>query len=346
MISTELSRSLSEELVRIYQQAEYLMLQKIAKRVKRNALDEGWTELKAKEIQEIRADIEKNALELSKLSDAELTKIIKDAYKSGRLSTQVDFDLANTKYKIPHSLVRLIKEANEIVEDIKFTILRETIDVYRNVQAEMATQVLTGVETRKQVAKKMLNRLANVGITGFVDKLGRNWSLTSYIEMATRSLTSNAMLQGHIDRQTEANRDLIIISDHAGECPLCRPWENKVLSISGDTPGYKTLDQAKAAGLFHPNCRHNITGYIPGFTKPNTVTSGASEQYEYTQKQRYNERQIRRWKRRELVAIDNIDSELAKAKIKEYQDRQVELLKEYEEKFNMKLFRRRSAEQI
>ena len=34
------------------------------------------------------------------------------------------------------------------------------------------------------------------------------------------------------------------------------PWQGKVLSITGKTKGYPTLEEAKAAGLFHPNCRH------------------------------------------------------------------------------------------
>jgi hypothetical protein len=119
------------------------------------------------------------------------------------------------------------------------------------------------------------------------------------------------------------------------------------LSLTGKTPGYKTLEQAKNAGLFHPNCRHTLTGYIPGLTKVEpTKTSGVAEQYDYTQKQRYNERQIRKWKRRELTSIDEEEKNFTRQKIAEYQKKQRELLSEYEEKFNMKLFRRREAERI
>src|SRR5690606_18083284 len=32
----------------------------------------------------------------------------------------------------------------------------------------------------------------------------------------------------------------------------CRPWEGKVLSLTGRTPGYSTVAEARAAGLFHP----------------------------------------------------------------------------------------------
>jgi hypothetical protein len=46
------------------------------------------------------------------------------------------------------------------------------------------------------------------------------------------------------------------VSTHRGACELCQPWQGKILSITGKTKGYPTLEEAKAAGLFHPRCRH------------------------------------------------------------------------------------------
>lgn len=44
---------------------------------------------------------------------------------------------------------------------------------------------------------------------------------------------------------------------------MCAPWNGKVLSLTGQTPGYPTLEEAEGAGLFHPNCRHASSLYIP-----------------------------------------------------------------------------------
>lgn len=347
MISTDLSREMAARLLIIYQNSEDIILQRLANRVKKGITEKSWTELKAKEIQDIKKEVANNLKKVTKMTSEQLEKAIIQAYSNGQESAEIDFNLEKKKVKVPKSLKRLILETNNVVVNAQFTILRKTIDIYRSIQAEVASTLLTGVETRKQIAKKMLNNLANNGITGFIDKSGRNWSMDAYVEMTTRTVTAQATLQGHADRQKEAGRDLIIISDHAGECPLCRPWENKILSLTGKTPGYKTLEQAKNAGLFHPNCRHTLTGYIPGLTKVEpTKTSGVAEQYDYTQKQRYNERQIRKWKRRELTSIDEEEANYTRQKIAEYQKKQRELLAEYEEKFNMKLFRRREAERI
>jgi len=37
-------------------------------------------------------------------------------------------------------------------------------------------------------------------------------------------------------------------------CPLCAPFNNKILSISGKTEGYMTIDEAYMAGLWHAYC--------------------------------------------------------------------------------------------
>lgn len=349
MLTPDIGRDLSVQLVSIYEEAERNMLIKVKNRIDRGITDDGWTELKSNEMTKVRKDLQNTVDKLSKMTNKELEKAIKDAYSAGISSAEVDLSLpllVDSKI-IPFSVQRMILEANKIAEQTNFTILRKTDDALRTIQAEVSTGVLTGVETRKQVAQKMLNRLADAGITSFVDKLGRQWEMSSYVDMVTRAVTANAMLQGHIDRQAQADRDLVVISEHIGECTLCRPFEGKVLSISGQTIGYQTLSSARSQGLFHPNCRHTLTGYIPGLTKIEPPdNSNSEEQYKYTQQQRSNERQIRRWKRREAVAMNDKEKAFAKSKINEYRSRQRELLTEYEDKFGVSLNRRRDSERI
>jgi len=72
--------------------------------------------------------------------------------------------------------------------------------------------------------------------------------------MVARTTTMEAHLQGTANRLAEQGHDLIKVSTHRGACPLCEPWQGKILSITGKTKGYPTLEEAKADGLFHPNC--------------------------------------------------------------------------------------------
>jgi hypothetical protein len=232
-----------------------------------------------------------------------------------------------------------------MIAKTSFNILRDVDDTFRTIQAEVATGVLSGVETRKQIAQRMLNKFADSGVASFTDKLGRVWEMAAYAEMATRTVTARAALQGHVDRQSEAGRDLVVVSSHGG-CPICRPWEGRILSISGVSKQYPSLADAQSAGLFHPNCSHSITGYIPGLTVLEDKPQRTPEQYEYTQRQRANERAIRQWKRRETVALTPEEAQKARAKIQAYQQRQREMLNEYENKFGMTLRRKYDRESI
>jgi len=71
-----------------------------------------------------------------------------------------------------------------------------------------------------------------------------------------------AHLEGTANRLVEQGHDLVKVSTHRGACELCQPWQGKILSITGKTEGYPTLEEAKAEGLFHVNCRHAYGLYI------------------------------------------------------------------------------------
>jgi hypothetical protein len=86
--------------------------------------------------------------------------------------------------------------------------------------------------------------------------------MTTYTEMVARTTIQEAHTHGTLNRLSEQGHDLNIVSRHRGACPLCTPWEGKILSISGKTKGYPTFEEAKASGLMHPNCRHTVSLYI------------------------------------------------------------------------------------
>ncbi len=346
-ISAEINKLLADKMFAIYSQAETLMLEKVAKRVNKGITQKGWNERKLQEVTKVRKEIEKIMNNVEELAKYEVSQSIIDAYQKGIKSAEIDFNLpkAITSDIVPASVQRLVMEASNMITKTSHIIARNVPDIFATIQAEVSVGVLTGVETRRQIAQRMLNRLADNGITSFVDKAGRKWEMASYAEMATRTVTARAAIQGHIDRQIEAGRDLVIVSDHSGSCPVCRPWEGKVLSITGNTPGYISLSTAQSRGLFHPNCRHTITGYIEGLTNPEPPKSD-SKIYEYEQKQRYNERQIRRWKRRKVAAITPQEQQKATKAIRIYQAKQRQLLKDFENEFGMTLRRKYDRESI
>ena len=324
MISQDVNRQLIQEIFDLYLRVESEMLQQVSNSVKTNI----WQELKSDELTKLRIELQKTVKKTNIISENKIFGSIVKAYLLGFNSANMDLGLASVKLKdinIPSSLINLIIKLKNSIIASNQTILRRSLDVYREVIAEVSQTVLVGTDTRLEIAQNALNKFANNGITSFVDKSGRRWEMASYTEMATRTATGRASIQGHIDRQIEQKRDLVIVSDHRGECELCRPFEGKILSLTGATIGYMTLNDARAQGLFHPNCRHTITGYVQGLTKIEKSESDPNI-YKTEKRQREIERQIRKWKRRLDTSITAKETNLSKSKIKEWQQLQRDLL--------------------
>lgn len=161
--------------------------------------------------------------------------------------------------------------------------------------------------SRIQAAQKALDTLASQGVTGFTDRAGRNWDLASYVEMATRTAVSNAWDDMQAKAMVRSGLDLVFTYTHSteGSCPRCIPWLGKTLSLTGATRGYPTLDEAKAAGFRHPNCRCTWVAEGSGVAEvTNPVALGqAATVYKASQEQRALERKVRTAGRRANAAI-------------------------------------------
>lgn len=114
---------------------------------------------------------------------------------------------------------------------------------------------LTG-ETRRNISAGVKEKLQREGIPALRDRAGKKWSLDNYSEMLVRTKGVEARNQGLANKMLEYGYDLVQISNHGSSHKACAKWEGKILSITGNTPGYPTLDEAKSSGLFHPRCEH------------------------------------------------------------------------------------------
>ncbi|WP_405755978.1 phage minor capsid protein [Streptomyces sp. NBC_01411] len=176
--------------------------------------------------------------------------------------------------------------------------------------AHVAATPFLGTGSRRQATQDAMQRFADQGITSFVDKSGRRWK--HFIRGDGRTYRSGP----RSDRRPHAGAgkrrgDLVTASNAPRECPLCRPWEGKVLTISGPDGAHAvevehaiedgrtvrvnvagSLDAARRAGLQHPNCRHSVSAYTPGITRTDNATPDPAGD-EAGQRQRAIERNIR-----------------------------------------------------
>lgn len=346
--SPAMAEDLAAHVVGLYEKAELEMMARTARALSKGLDDPLWVQKKMAELRAYKAGMQQLLTDLKKEVQQGVETSITKAYHRGGMTAALEIqDIRKTTGFDPPGGMRAVEHlTQETLGNVLAThprILRETEDFYRAAVSNSSAQVLLGTTTRRQATQQALNEFAKKGITGFVDKAGRNWNLGSYVEMAMRTGTGRAAVQGHVDRLQANGIDLVIVSDAPRECPLCRPWEGKILSLGGQdeevqtkaktktgmenkttqptrkrSGGYPTLDEARAAGLMHCNCRHTVSAYFPGITRPMGETADPVG-YQAGQKQRYYEREIRRSKRMEVVALDDAAKQKATRRKLAYQ---------------------------
>lgn len=133
-------------------------------------------------------------------------------------------------------------------------------------------------DTRKQISSDLRAQIQANGFDALKDKRGTNWSLERYTEMLARTKAVEARNQGLANRMLALGYDLVQVTNHRSEHPACAFWEGKILSLTGKTKGYPTLQQAIEAGLFHPNCQHAVNVFQPELA---AVTKAYDNPYNY-----------------------------------------------------------------
>ncbi|MEU2759383.1 phage minor capsid protein [Streptomyces sp. NPDC007094] len=336
---------LAEQTRTMYAAAEERLLRIIARQLAQGLDAPGWIEAKLAAVQQVRQGAQAVVDELGKAVTLDVFDVVAAAYNEGHRAAVVEVGalsddarrLVDERLPQAQAVDRLAQEAVDVVTATHRSILRAVVDGFRDVIASVAATPLLGTGTRRQATQDAMRAFADRGITSFVDRAGRRWSLPSYAEMAVRTATARAATESHMRTLTEHGVDLVVVSSSPRECPLCRPWERKVLSIGGPS-GPRTvevehavedgrlvwvdvagsLDEARARGLQHPNCRHSVSSYTPGLTTVEDAEPDP-EGYEAGQRQREIERTIRKWKRREAAAVDPVELRAARAKVRQWQ---------------------------
>ena len=140
---------------------------------------------------------------------------------------------------------------------------RTTTDIYQALKVDSAMAgAVGGYDALGTVRRNMQKISAERGISAIIDKKGRSWTMATYCEMLTRTATAEIFHQAKTNEYLAHGEDLVLVTYHTPTCEKCSPWGGKVLSLTGETQGYPTMAEAKAAGLFHPNCRHTYSLYL------------------------------------------------------------------------------------
>jgi len=150
-------------------------------------------------------------------------------------------------------------------QDLTTIIGRRVDDIYREVALANLKGNIAGYRGLYETAERIKEGLAERGITGFVDRAGKEWNMTSYTDMVARSSTMETFRQGTANEYIQNDIDLVQINNviTSTSCEVCRKYAGKIISLTGKTVGYPTLDEIRAEGMFHPNCIHSYHVVIP-----------------------------------------------------------------------------------
>lgn len=169
--------------------------------------------------------------------------------------------------------------------DVVTTAGRTTADIYRQLQLDsILTGTVAGYETINTTIRQMEKTGEAQGLVAFVDRSGKQWNMSTYVEMLARTTVMKIHNEAVKNEFVAHGEDLVIISYHLPTCEMCKPWNGRIVSLTGATKGYPTMTDAEAEGLFHPNCRHAFSLYIP-----DNPYEGLTEEYLTRAAERINE---------------------------------------------------------
>lgn len=343
---------MAERVGQVYADAETTIIRMLADRLSRDMGAPDWATKRLAELESARLSV------LATMGVAEddvhrvVIRMLTAAYEEGQGRALADIERAGMPVPLEQSAAAavtiLAADTMTYMTGMRAMVLREADDAYRRIIGETAPSAALGAQARVQATQDALTRFARAGITGMVDRGGRRWRIDSYAEMATRTASINALTTGHYATLRQAGHRFGYINGHGYSCPQCGPWQGCVVSLDGtpsgdvivpsavDPDAYVTVhvdgtvEEARASGLWHPNCRHTIGLYLPGTAKPAAYHERDPEGgYDATQRQRSIERHIREWKRAEAAAVTPEAATAARGKVREWQAARRALTAEY-----------------
>ena len=256
---------------------------------------------------------------------------ILEAIREGWSTAKPGDHLQGAFFKInDRKMKALITATKKDLAKAEHAMLRQANDVYRKTIFNAETFYNSGAGTLQQCVDMATKDFLSKGITCVEYANGARVGIDSYSRMALRTAQTRAYLQGESTKRDEWGVNTVIVNKRGVACPKCLKWVGKVYydDVYGSTPvkddKYPRLSEAIAGGLYHPNCKDIHTTYFEGVsTKPKPMTQAqvdeANRVYALEQRQRYNERMIRKYKRLSEGSIDPENKAKYGAKLKEWQ---------------------------
>jgi len=262
---------------------------------------------------------------------------VKDGLKVHKSKSDDEISLSFTGVN-DRKLNSLIEETQKNLYAAETSAVRYAEDQYRQIIFNSNVYFNTGSGNLMKCIDMATRNFLEAGINNIEYKNGRRVNIQSYAEMALRTAEKRSYIQGEAKMRDEYGLGLVIVNRRGNACPKCMQFVGKIFNddVYGSqkpNPKYPLLSTAIAGGLYHPNCKDVHTSYFPGITTKYPAPTkkdleSAEKQYKLEQQQRYNERQIRKYKRLADGTLDEQEAKTYKSKVSQWQEKQRELIDE------------------
>lgn len=214
-------------------------------------------------------------------------------------------------------LEALIKATTDDMQKAETAVLRMANDQYRKTVFNAQVYANSGAGTYEKAVDMATKDMLAAGLNCVQYANGARHTLSDYADMAIRTASKRAYLQGEGTKRQEWGIATVIMNKRGNPCPKCLPWVGKVLIDdvwSGGKKGegkYPLMSYAISKGLYHPRCKDVHTTYFPGistaddtWTKEELERVGLESREEA--KQKHAKRQAEKYER---MADNSLDPE-------------------------------------
>ena len=247
---------------------------------------------------------------------------ILEAVKKGFSAKKIRKGMAAEFFRLnDRKLEALVEATTHDMEKAETAILRKAEDDYRQAIYNAQVYSNTGAGTYEKAVDMATKDMLSRGLNCVQYVNGARHTLADYADMAIRTASKRAYLQGEGEKRQEWGISTVIVNKRGNPCPKCLPFCGKVLIddvwSGGPEDGmdpetgkkYPLMSYAISCGLYHPRCKDSHTTYFPGistaddtWTKEELKTIG--QEYETEQKQQYAKRQEEKYERLAEYSLD------------------------------------------
>ena len=223
----------------------------------------------------------------------------------------------------------LIQATTADMQKAEAAVLRMANDQYRKIIYNAQVYANTGAGTYEKAVDMATKDFLSAGLNCVEYANGARHTLSDYADMAIRTASKRAYLQGEGEMRQQWGLHLVIMNKRGSPCPKCLPFVGKILiddvwsGGSSKDGKYPLMSSAVAAGLYHPRCKDSHTTYFPGITTVDPKynkqeIADIEETAKQEARQQYAERQEKRFGRLADYSLDPENQQRYEQKRKEW----------------------------